>query len=86
MTEESKTAESIFDIWVNLCIALIFIGILVTVIWVSITFIQWTFDINYEACYQANIMPLACTVHPIRFTIPEILTMQWEWIIAHKVI
>jgi len=61
---------------------LVTVGIILGIIWFIFTILQWLFLINIDACHMGA---YDCVYgHPIRYTIPEILGMQWEWIIAHR--
>jgi hypothetical protein len=57
----------------------IVVAIVVGIVWLGISIFQWVLYTNYDAChsiYDCN----------IRFSIPEILQMQWNWIASHRVI
>jgi hypothetical protein len=84
MTEKEEETDGFKGAVYGLGLCLI-IGALIA--WLIITLSQWMFYTNFDACYYVfNRMPYECITHPVRYTIPEILSMQWEWIIAHKVI
>lgn len=79
----------------------IIISVLLTIVaaWIGITLGMWLFMENDNACWHvcsdggvANLTTgdicLGCWYNnePIRFTLPEILGIQWKWISAHKVV
>lgn len=65
---------------------LLMVLIAVVIIIIFITMMYWLFGINWDACESVGLGVYQCYEHPIRYSLSEVLHMEWEWIIAHKVI
>ena len=87
MVEHEKPSEekeeSIADFWIT---RIIIIGVSMITIWLVITLMGRAILVNFDACTEIQSLHDCFYVHPHYYTIPEILHMQWDWVVAHRVI